>query len=155
LGAAAIDITPILAELIARNRGPDPLNPNVRRAPDYGVAATLEGSTLDMVLTFRSGAAYCCYEWGCHLGLFDGKRWHGLRRALAAHGVAAPPRLELQLVCDVEDGAVFFDMSKPDKTRRGWYGFAPVATRNYQRTASEAFSDAEPSAGADGVRTCT
>ena len=69
-----VDVTAILAELLARNRGPDPLDPDRRRVPDYGVAASLEGNTLALVLTFRKGAAYCYMEWGCHLGLFDGKR---------------------------------------------------------------------------------
>jgi hypothetical protein len=134
----AVDVTAALAELLARNRGPDPLNPDQRRAPDYGVAASLEGNTLAVVLTFRREAAYCCMEWGCHLALFDGKRWDALRRALAAHGVMTPPRLELQLSCVVEEGAVFFDLFKPDPTRRGWYAFESVAAYHYQVSAVEA-----------------
>src|SRR5262245_26903435 len=98
--------------MLARNRGPDPLNPDRRRAPDYGVAASLEGNTLAVVLTFRRGAAYCCMEWGCHLPLYKGRRWDQLHRTLGAHGVTAPPRLELRLSCVVE-GAVFFDLFKP------------------------------------------
>jgi hypothetical protein len=139
----AVDVTPILAEVLARNRGHDPLNPDARQPPDYGVIAALEGSTLDMVLTFRKGSAYCCMEWGCHLPLIDGKRWHGLRRAFAAHGVTAPPRLELRLACVVEEGALFFDPNRPDPTRRGWYAFARAANHRYQISASEAGSDAE------------
>jgi hypothetical protein len=145
----AIDITRILAELLARNRGPDPLNPDVRQTPDYGIGATLDGTTLDMVLTFRCGAAYCCMEWGCHLRLHNGIRWHALRRALAVHGVVAPPRFDLRLVCAIEEGAVFFDIFRPDKTRRRWYAFAPAAAGSYQASASEAGSDDEPSATSD------
>jgi hypothetical protein len=151
LRAVAIDITQILAELLSHNRGRDPLNPDGRQPPDYGVAATLEGSTLDMVLTFRSGAAYCCMEWGCHLGLTPhGQRWHALRRALAAHGVAAPPRLKLQLTCVVEEGAVFFDLFRPDPKRRGWYAFAPVAAHRYQVSTAEATSSAKRQARLPG-----
>src|SRR5207249_3237120 len=79
--ALAIDVTTILAGLLARNRGPDPLHPDRRQPPNYGVAASLEGNVLSMVLTFRKGSAYCCMEWGCHLPLTNGKRWDGLRRA--------------------------------------------------------------------------
>ena len=57
---------------------------------------------------------------------------------MAAHGVPAPPRLELLLSCVVEEGAFFFDFSKPDPTRRGWYAFAPVAAYQYQACAVEA-----------------
>jgi hypothetical protein len=138
--AVPVDVMAILAELLARNRGPDPLDADRRRVPDYGVTASLEGKTLAMTLTFRKGAAYCCTQWGCHLGLIDGKRWDALRRGLAAHGVPAPPRLELQLSCVVEEGAVFFDFFRPDPTRRGWYAFEPIAARQYQASAVEAES---------------
>jgi hypothetical protein len=128
---------------LARNRGLDPLNPEGRQPPDYGVTATLEGSILDMVLTFRKGSAYCCMEWGCHLPLMDGKRWHGLRRAFAAHGVAAPPRLELRLTCIVEEGALFLRPPQTGPDPAGRYAFARVANHRYQVSASEAGSDAE------------
>jgi hypothetical protein len=135
-----VDVTLILKELLAGNRGPNPLDPESRQSPNYGVVASLEGNTLEVVLTFRKDAAYCCMEWGCHLPLLGGKRWERLRRALAAHGVAVPPRLELSLTCVIEDGAVFFDLSKPDRSRRGWYAFAPVTAHRYQITALEAGS---------------
>jgi hypothetical protein len=134
----AVDVTGVLSELLAHNRGPDPLDPDRRQPPDYGVSASLEAGTLDVVLTFRSGAAYCCYEPGCHLGLLNGKRWDVLRRALAAHGIAAPLSLELRLTCVVEEGAVFFDFARPDATRRGWYAFQPVAAHRFQVAAAEA-----------------
>jgi hypothetical protein len=94
-----------------------------------------------MVLTFRSGAAYCCMEWGCHLVLTSGKRWHTLRRALAAHGVAAPSRLVLRLTCVVQEGAVFFDISRSDPIRPGWYAFTPVIAQRYHASALEAGID--------------
>jgi hypothetical protein len=134
----ALDVTLVLSELLARNQGPDPLNPDRRQPPDYGVSASLEEDTLDVVLTFRSGAAYCCYEPGCHLGLFDGKRWDVLHEALATHGIDAPSRLKLRLTGVVEEGAVFFDFAKSDPARRGWYAFRPVVAYRYQESATEA-----------------
>jgi hypothetical protein len=139
----AIDVSPILMELLARNRGPDPLNPGSRQPPNYGITARLEGNILEMILTFRKGSAYCCTQWGCHLALTNGKRWDGLRRAFSAHGIATLPSLELRLLCKVEEGALFFDFFKPDPTRRGWYAFAPVAAHQYQVTAAEAADEGE------------
>jgi hypothetical protein len=133
----AVDVTPILRDLLAGNRGPDPATPDTRRPPHYGVAASLDGHLLAAVLTFRSGSAYCCMEWGCHLPLVDGQRWTGLRRALAAGGVPTPERLELRLSCVVEEGAVFFDPRRPDPARRGWYAFVPAAAHHYQASAAE------------------
>jgi hypothetical protein len=146
-----VDVTDVFAELLARNRGPDPLDPDARQPPDYGVAASLDGRALSVVLTFRRGAAYCCMEWGCHLALTDGKRWEGLRRALAAHGIAAPAQLELRLSCVIEEGAVFFNLFRPDPTRRNWYAFEPVAAHHYGASAVEALSapEAEPPAAPD------
>jgi hypothetical protein len=69
-----IDVTAVLQELLANNRGPDPLNPDSRQPPKYGVSASLDGSVLAVVLTFQKDCAYCCMEWGCHLALYDGKR---------------------------------------------------------------------------------
>jgi hypothetical protein len=138
LRLVAVDVTLVLSELLARNRGPDPLNPDRWQPPDYGVSASLEAGTLEMMLTFRSGVTYCCYEPGCHLGLVDGKQWDVLRRVLAAHGIAAPRSLELRLTCVVEEGAVFFDLAKPDATRRGWYAFQPATAHRWQVFAAEA-----------------
>jgi hypothetical protein len=140
-------VTSILADLLAWNREPDPRNPDRRQPPDYGESASLEGNLLAVVLTFRSGATYCCTEWGCHLALTDGKRWDGLRRALAARGLFLPPRLEVRLSCVVEEGTVCFDLVRPDPTRRGWYAFAPVAAHRYQTSAVEAESGAAPDQG--------
>jgi hypothetical protein len=134
----AIDVTPILSEYLAGNRGPDPADPDRRRRPDYGVTATLAGTVLEVVLTFRRGCAYCCYEWGCHLDLTAGKRWGGVRQRLAAAEIAAPLQLELRLVGVIEGGAEFFDQARPDPMRRGWYAFAPAAAHRYTATAMEA-----------------
>jgi len=138
------DITAVLAELLTGNRSPDPANPDCRRQAQYGVLASLKGSVLAVTLTFRRDCVYCCHEWGCHLGLFGDKRWHGLRTALAAHGIAPPPRLELRLECVVEEGAVFFNFSRPDSSRRGWYAFAPVLAHRYEAVSAEAPAAEKP-----------
>ncbi len=130
-------MTAILAEYLAGNRGPGPADPT-RPRPNYGIAASLTDAVLQVVLTFRSGSTYCCYEPGCHLSLFDGKRWYGLRQRLAAAGIRPAPRLTLRLTGVVEDGAKFFDISRPDPVRRGGYAFTPVQGLRYCETAVEA-----------------
>jgi hypothetical protein len=134
----AIDVSRILAEYQSRNRGPDPSDPDLRRRPDYGVAASLSDRVLEVVLTFRRGCTYCCYERGCHLDLMNGKRWSWLRQLLDAAGIVAPPQLELRFNGVIEEGAEFFDFARPDPTRRGWYAFAPAAAYGYEATAMEA-----------------
>jgi hypothetical protein len=148
----AADLTPVFAEYFARNRGPDPTNPDQRQAPQYGIVASLEGAVISLELTFRRASSYCCCEWGCHLNLARLRRWEWLRRELAARKIAVPPRLELHLVVVVEEGAVFFDSSKPDPTRRGWYAFAPVGAYRYQASVLEAADSGEPNAVADQGR---
>jgi len=107
------------------------------------VVATLDGNSLVVELTFRTGAAYCCPEWGCHLALTDGKRWDVLRNTLSEQAVVTPARLELRLLCVVEEGAVFFNPIRPDLTRRSWYAFDPAAADNYEASATEAVSPHE------------
>jgi hypothetical protein len=127
----SVDVSPVLAALLARNRGPVPGDPDSRRAPDYGVTASLDGQSLALTLTFRAGSAYCCCEWGCHLDLHAGRRWERLRQELSAGGLVPAERLKLRLAVEVEAGALFFDWSRPDPARRGWYAFAPAgAQRN-------------------------
>jgi hypothetical protein len=133
----AVDVTSVFAAYLARNRGPAPGDPDTRRAPDYGVTASLDESAVDLTLTFRAGSAYCCGEWGCHLNLPEGKRWEWLRRELSAGGLAPPEQLELRLVVVVEAGAQFFDWSRPDPTRRGWYAFAPAESQQYRVVVAE------------------
>jgi hypothetical protein len=88
------------------------------------------------VLTFRSGAVYCCYKPGCHLGFFDGKRWDVLHEVLATHGIGAPSRLKLRLTRVVEEGQ--YSSTSPNLIRRGWYAFRPVTAYRYQESATEA-----------------
>jgi hypothetical protein len=74
--------------------------------------------------------------------MYSGKRWEDLRRRLASAGIDAPPQMELRLTVVVEDGAIFFDFSRPDPARRGWYAFAPVRARRHEVTCVEALPPA-------------
>src|SRR5262245_23685225 len=126
-------VTSAFAAYCAGNRGPVPGDPEARQPPDYGVSATLNGWAIDLTLTFRAKSAYCCYEWGCHLNLYEGKRWGWLRREIIARGVPIPDRLELRLTVIVEAGALFFDWARPEPSPRGrgWYVFAPAEAYQY------------------------
>ncbi len=138
----AVDVTPVFAAYFAQNRGPVLGDAEARQPPDYGVSADLDGGVIDLALTFRAGSAYCCYEWGCHLNLYEGKPWSWLRRELAACGMPVPDRLELRVAAVVEAGALFFDWSRPEPSRRGrgWYAFAPVDALQYQAVVAEGSS---------------
>jgi hypothetical protein len=138
-------VTSVFAAYFARNRGPVPGEPEAKEPPDYGMSATLDGGTIDLSLTFRAGSAYCCYEWGCHLNLYEGKRWGWLRRELTARKVPFPDRLELRLTVIVETGALFFDWARPEPSLRGhgWYVFAPVGAHQYTVIVAEG----DPSSG--------
>jgi hypothetical protein len=135
-----VDVTPVLAKYLAPNRSPDPTNTYGTRPSEYGVSAAWESGVINLLLTFRCGSYYCCYERGCHLDLLTHQRWERLRRQLTDHGLDIPPRLKLRLEVVVEDGAIFFDYSKPDPTRRGRYAFAPVDSFRYQAELEEAES---------------
>jgi hypothetical protein len=134
----ADDVSHVLSGIMARNRGPDPLDPEIRQQPNYGVAASLDGNVLSMVLTFRRGSAYCCYDWGCHLDLYNKKQWKKLREALALNGVSAPAQLLFKLSCVIEEGAIFFNMLRPDPVRKCWYEFEAVPAHHYEASTHEA-----------------
>lgn len=145
----AVDVTPIFAAHLARNRGPTAGDPSARERPDYGVSARLDGTSVELTLSFRAGAAYCCYEWRCHLALREDERWAWLRREFAAGGVAAPARLQLRLSVEVEAGALFFDGARPIPGPRGRYALSPSEAVRYETVVAEADdADAEPSAPA-------
>jgi hypothetical protein len=135
----SIDVTPVFAAYFARNQGPVPGDPDSRQPPNYGVSASLDGAVVELVLTFREGSAYCCYEWGCHLNLYEGKTWEWLHRELAASGLTTPTHLQMQLTVIVEAGALFFDYArpKPSPRGRGWYDFAPVGSHRCQVVVTE------------------
>ena len=132
-----IDVTPIFAAYFARNRGPVLGNPELRQAPNYGIDASWDGEMVNLALTFRSGSPYCCYQYGCHLNLTEGRRWDWLRRELSARSMDPPSRLRLRVTVTVEEGALFFDWSRPDSSRRGWYAFAQEIAYQYQVVVTE------------------
>ncbi len=145
----AVDVTPMFAAYFARNRGPTVDDPAAREPPDYGVSARLDGPSVELTLTFRAGAAYCCYEWGCHFALGEGNLWGWLRRELAGGGLAAPGRLNLRLSVVVEAGAMFFDYARPVHGHRGRYALSPSDAARYQVVVDEARGpDVEQSAAA-------
>jgi len=72
----AVDLTPVFAAYFARNRGPVPGDPEAKAPPNYGISASLDGAVVIPTLTFRAASAYCCFEWGCQLNLYEGKRWN-------------------------------------------------------------------------------
>jgi hypothetical protein len=133
----APDLTSTFAAHLARNQGPDPDSPDRRQVPDYGVLAGWEDGVVSVVLTFRCGSAYCCYEAGCHVAYHSREWWVWLREELTARGVDVPPRLRLHLEVVVEEGALFFDFSRPDPTRRGRYEFAPSNANRYEVDVDE------------------
>lgn len=132
-----IDVSNAVAALLAHNRGPVPNQPDAKQPPVYGIEAALEADCLHLTLTFRSGCTYCCMESGCHLGLYAQNRWLRLRQALLTAGVNAPDQLKLHLHCVVEEGAMFFDFSRPDPKRRGWYAFHSESAYSYKKTIVE------------------
>jgi hypothetical protein len=133
-----VDIKPVFAAYFARNRGPVPADSAQRKAPNYGVRASLADNTIDLGLTFQAGSAYCCSESGCHLNLYDGRRWGWLRQELAALGIVSPLPIVLRLEVVIEEGSLFFDFSRPDPFQRGWYAFAPASARVYNVLRQEA-----------------
>ncbi|MCE9634309.1 MAG: hypothetical protein K8T90_01275 [Planctomycetes bacterium] len=140
-----VDLTSAYAALLARNLGPVPGDSEARRPAEYGVSAAFDRGVVYLTLTFRSGAAYCCYEWGCHLGLDEVETWPWLRGELAARGVASPGLLRVRLTVVVEAGALFFDWTRPRPSARGrgWYEFAPEAARRYEEVFTEGDEDVD------------
>ena len=132
-----LDVTPAFAAYLARNLGPNPMAPDERQTPDYGVSSAIDGGLVHLDLTFRSGSAYCCTEWGCHLNLREGKTWDRKRQEHAKQGIAALERIELRLTVHVEHGALFFDWLRPEPSRPGWFAFATAATSRYDVAIAE------------------
>lgn len=91
--------------LLARNGGA------AGRLDRYEVrigAPAPDGLTFDLVLGFKAGETYCCYEPGCHLVLSDGLVWDRLREILIEMRMLRPPLLTVrQLRGIVEPGSRF------------------------------------------------
>jgi hypothetical protein len=66
-----------------------------------------DGSEVDLVLTFRSGRRYCCFEFCCHFAFYAEHGWSRLRGCLDRHGLSALPLPVIRKVRGViERGAV-------------------------------------------------
>jgi len=137
----ATDVTEILKRLLSVNRGPSKFAPDARQPVDYGVAAALAGDRLEVVITFKKDQAYCCNEWGCHLALPGDKPWSKLRGLFSESGVAAPPSMSLSLLCEIEPGALFFDLTRPAPQRRRLYALTPASGHSYEVFAQESASN--------------
>jgi hypothetical protein len=126
-----------------------------RRHTERGGRAPLEGSILEVELTFHAGSAYCCYEWGCHIAFTPlAKRWDDLRRQLVDRAILLPARIELRRTIVIEEGAMFFDLRSPDPRVCGWYAFAPVSAHRYHWVSIEVPGQ-EHESSVGGTKTCT
>jgi len=82
------------------------------RADYYGIHVSNLGVSpssiqFDLTLTFRKGERYCCFEDGCHHGLFGRKRWNVLRQVLERQGKTDLPPLSVSKFHGrVEQGAI-------------------------------------------------
>lgn len=47
-----------------------------------------DGSEVELILTFRSGTRYCCFESGCHFADYDRRLWARLRESMDRHGLS-------------------------------------------------------------------
>jgi hypothetical protein len=75
-----------------------------------------DGSSIDLVVTFRSGVRYCCMETGCHFGVGHEGYWSRLRKDMNAHHLSHIPLPTIRVVrMLVEDGCLI-DLS-PGKPR--------------------------------------
>ncbi len=138
---AAVDVTPAFAAYLAGNCGPTPTDPGARERPEYGVSARLDGSAIELILTFRAGSAYCCCEWQCHFHLFPTRRWDRLRQELLALGLGTAERFELRVEVVIEEGALFL---APNRSPRNPSELAPAQAFRYGEAATEgARADAE------------
>jgi hypothetical protein len=50
-----------------------------------------DGSEVDLVLTFRSGVRYCCFESACHFPYYSARGWSLLRACMDRHGLSRYP----------------------------------------------------------------
>ena len=76
----------------------------------YGVRlenVAADGSEVDLVLTFRSGVRYCCFEFGCHFAFYADHGWSRLRVCMDRHGLSHVPLPAIRKVrAVIERGAV-------------------------------------------------
>ena len=104
LTPSATVLQEVFIEYFAGNRG------SRNRKDHYGVEVVLISSDpleLDLVLTFKAGERYCCFESGCHHWLFVRSSWERLRDTLKARGLGDLPPLTIRkLIIRVEREAI-------------------------------------------------
>lgn len=76
----------------------------------FGVAAQdydASDASFDLRLTFLKGETYCCAEFGCHFGFFDGPWFDELAQRLHGAGWRGPQPTRLRSVeVQIEQGVV-------------------------------------------------
>lgn len=115
-----IDLTEVIERVLAGSLSPDPQRMGEKIPSRYGLSASLQNDLLRVELRFLNHSAYCCMEPACQ-PMREGKRWRSLRVAMAEYGLEAPKRLTMELRVAVQEGALFFDWTKPIPGRLGWY----------------------------------
>ena len=138
-----IDISPVIVSLLSNNLGPSLENPEIKIQPNYGISASCENGLIELELIFRRDAAYCCMEWGCHLGFISGDSWEKFRLVLSAEIPILPDKLTAHLKCIIEEGARFFDLSRPDPQRKDRFAFYSAGPFRYEVSAIEGNSPIE------------
>lgn len=88
-----------------------------------------------MILTFRTGEAYCCGEWQCHFHLFPSRRWHKLREVLSTSGLQIAARLTVNVEVITEAGTLFFTPNNKPHTQET---LKVAAAHQYCQTVTEA-----------------
>jgi len=76
----------------------------------YGVRVenlATNGPELDLVLTFRAGNRYCCFEFADHFAFYSNRGWSRLRKCMDSHGLDQLPLPTIRkLHAVIEKGAV-------------------------------------------------
>ncbi len=87
-------LTLAFADLVAANRG------RFRDGAGWGgpgyydvraSACTADAAEVELVVAFRAGVRYCCFESGCHFPYYEAGWWAQLRECLDRHGLGHLP----------------------------------------------------------------
>jgi hypothetical protein len=134
---ASIDLTDHFSAQLARNTSPDPSVLGARLPACYHVAALYHHGRVLLTLTLLREHAYCCAEWGCHMGGWSDANWHQLRAVIEARGQAASPCLTIDLTVVVQAGARCYDFMRPIRGHTGEYEFTPQSAGAYTHQLCE------------------
>lgn len=87
-------LTTAFANLAARNRGRFRDGATWGGPGYYGVRAIAlapDATEVELVVTFRAGVRYCCFESGCHFTYYQESWWSRLRECLDGEGLGHVP----------------------------------------------------------------